>query len=51
MQSSISDSVLLILVQQIKQDHPNIGEVVAMGEVRSHGYNVTRARLRHAIHV
>ncbi len=46
----LSNAELLCLVEELRREHPHAGEVVIMGEVRSRGYRVPRARLRHAIH-
>ena len=42
-------SDLKALIRQMKIESPHMGEVLLMGQLRSNGYYVPRARLRHAI--
>ena len=46
----ISDDELRGVMRNMRLQHPNYGETMAMGHVRSLGYKVSRARLRVAIH-
>lgn len=46
----ISNSELRQMLRLMRQQHPNFGETMAMGYIRSLGYKVRRARLREAIH-
>ena len=48
--SGISDGELDNRLTRIKGAHPNVGEVMAAGHLRAQGINVTRARLRAALH-
>ena len=47
--TNISDGELLVFVEDIRRNEPESGEVIVIGELRSHGYRVTRHRVRHAI--
>ena len=47
--TNISDGELLVFVEDIRRSEPESGEVIVMGELRSHGYRVTRHQVRHAI--
>lgn len=47
---SISDDQLDMTVLQIKNEHPNIGEVMLMGHLRSRDIVVQRRRLRESLH-
>ena len=44
-----TDMQLLIVLREMKRSHPDMGEVMCMGIIRSMGYKVTRERLRQAI--
>ena len=46
----ITDDQLRHLLIEMRRQHPNFGETMAMGHVRSLGYHVKRAQLRDAIH-
>lgn len=48
--SDLSDSQLETLVSSIKDKHPNSGEVMLQGYIRSRGHHVQRRRVRAAIH-
>ena len=48
--SGISDGELDNRLTRIKEAHPNVGEVMAAGHLRAQGINVTRAKLRAALH-
>jgi len=48
--SSIDDGSLDSIVQSVKVDHPNDGEVMMAGHLARIGLRVTRARLRASIH-
>ena len=48
--SVISDESIDSIVRQIKEDHPNDGEVMVAGHLRRIGVRITRARLRASIH-
>jgi len=47
--TNISDGELRVFVEDVRRNEPESGEVIVMGELRSHGYRVTRHRVRHAI--
>uniref|UniRef100_A0A8C6VTM3 Integrase catalytic domain-containing protein n=1 Tax=Nothobranchius furzeri TaxID=105023 RepID=A0A8C6VTM3_NOTFU len=47
---SISDEQLDTIISQIKTGHPNIGEVMLMGHLRSRDIVVQRRRLRESLH-
>ena len=47
--TNISDGELLVFVEDVRRSEPESGEVIVMGELLSHGYRVTRHRVRHAI--
>ena len=47
--TNISDGELLVFVEDVRRNEPESGEVIVMGELRSHGYRVTRHRVRRAI--
>ena len=49
-QQTITDANLRQLLIEMRQQHPNFGETMAMGHIRSLGYHVKRAQLRSAIH-
>ena len=48
--SHISDSDLMSFVRMERLRTPTIGESLLTGSLRSHGYHVTRDRIRHALH-
>ena len=48
--SVISDGDLDLKVQSVKTTHPNDGEIMLAGHLRSQGIHVTRAKLRASIH-
>ena len=48
--STISDTALDLIVQSVKADHPNDGEVMMAGHLTRIGVYITRARLRASIH-
>ena len=48
--SAISDADLDLKVSEIKSTHPNDGEVMLAGHLRSQGIRVQRAKLRASIH-
>ena len=45
----LSDQDLSLLLRQLRQDNPDVGESMAMGTLRAGGYKVTRARIRSAL--
>ena len=45
----ISDHQLLEIVRQIRNDFPDIGEVLLMGQLQAKGYIVTRRRVQTSI--
>ena len=47
--TNVSDGELLVLVEDIRKNEPECGEVIVIGELRSHGYRGARHRVRHAI--
>ena len=47
--TNISDGELLVFVEDVRRNEPESGEVIVMRELRSHGYRVTRHRVRRAI--
>ena len=47
--TNISDGELLVFVEDVRRSEPESGKVIVMGELWSHGYRVTRHRVRHAI--
>ena len=47
---SISDDQLRTLITHLRVEMPSVGETMVMGHCRSNGYNVTRNRIRQAIH-
>ena len=49
-QQSLSDNQLRTTITQLRLEMPSVGETMLMGHFRSRGYNVTRERLRVAIH-
>lgn len=49
-QQGITDGQLRHLLIEMRRQHPNFGETMAMGHIRSLGYHVKRAQLRYAIH-
>ena len=46
----ISDRELRDILRNMRLQHPNYGETMAMGHIRSLGYRISRARLRASIH-
>ena len=46
---TFNDGELLVFVEDVRRSEPESGEVIVMGELRSHGYRVTRHQVRHAI--
>ncbi len=46
----IANDQLRHLLTEMRRQHPNFGETMAMGHIRSLGYHVKRAQLRNAIH-
>ena len=48
---SISDSELQRLLQVMRREMPNMGEVLVIGHLHAMGYVVSRQRVRNAIHV
>ncbi len=48
--SSISNQQLIRRVQQIRTEHPQVGQTFISGRLRSLGYRVTRERVRQTIH-
>ena len=46
----ISDGDLDLKVRSVKTTHPNDGEIMLAGRLRSQGIHVTRAKLRASIH-
>lgn len=49
-QASISSSDLNSIVHTMRSEHPEIGETIVWGRLRSLGYQVTRERVRNALH-
>ena len=49
-QRGITDAQLRQLLTQMRNQHPNFGETMAMGHIRSLGFHVKRVQLRNAIH-
>ena len=47
--TEISDAQLRIVLQAIKQDNPELGEVMVLGIIRSMGYRVSREKIRQEI--
>ena len=47
---SLTDDQLLVILREMRVDHPQFGETMAMGHLRARGYHVTRQRLRRAVH-
>lgn len=48
-ESNISNDELISVVHSMRCDHPEIGETMAWGRLRSLGYQITRERVRHAL--
>ena len=40
--TNVSDGELLVLVEDIRKNEPECGEVIVIGELRSHGYRGAR---------
>ena len=49
-ETSLSYSDLNSLVYTMRSEHPEIGETIVWGRLRSLGYRVTRERVRNALH-
>ena len=49
--ADINDSDLISFISNLRQMIPNADEGIVAGSLRSHGYRVTRARIRNAIHL
>lgn len=47
--SSISDAELESTIRTLRHDHPEIGEVMAWGNLRAAGIRVSRERVRNAL--
>ena len=47
---TISNSDLNSIVHSMRSEHPEIGETIVWGRLRSLGYRVTRERVRNALH-
>lgn len=47
---SISDNELQSLLQVMRREMPNLGEVLVIGQLHAMGYAVSRQRVRNAIH-
>lgn len=50
-QQTLTDHQLRIIITELRSEIPSAGETMVMGHLRAHGYNVTRKRMRLAIHV
>ena len=48
--ADMSDTDLVSYVTTLRQAMPNVGESMVAGSLRSHGYRITRARIRNALH-
>jgi hypothetical protein len=48
--SNITDAQLDLVIQKVKHDHPNDGEIMVAGHLLKEGLKVQRARLRASIH-
>lgn len=48
---SISDNDLTVLLQEMREEFPYMGEVMVLGRLRALGYAVSRDRVRRAIRV
>lgn len=47
--TELSDSELIALIEELRQELPYIGQVMVMGILRSRGYQVSRERVRECI--
>ena len=47
--SLLSDSELSLIIQRIHSEHPQLGQTMVWGRLRSMGFIVTRERVRHTI--
>ena len=47
--TELSDSELIALIEELRQELPYIGQVMVMGILRSRGYRVSRERVRECI--
>lgn len=49
MNTNISDEELVVILQQMRRESPNLGERMVIGRLRSMGFKVARARVRDRI--
>ena len=49
-ETSVCHSDLNSLVHTMRSEHPEVGETIVWGRLRSLGYRVTRERVRYALH-
>ena len=47
--ADMSDPDLAMFVTTLRQTMPNVGVVMVMGSLRSHGYRISKARVREAV--
>ncbi len=47
----VTDQELMRVLTEMRVDHPDYGETMAMGHLRTQGYRVTRQRLRRVVHI
>jgi hypothetical protein len=45
----ISDDRLREVIEDVRKDHPNMGEIMILGHLRSRQINVQRHRVRHLL--
>lgn len=47
---TLSDDELKLLLTSMRKEHPSMGQTMVWGRLWSMGFNVTRERVRRAIH-
>ena len=48
--TTLNPDELLAAIREIKQNHPNAGEVIVQGHLEAKGIHVQREQIRNAIH-